>query len=394
MNRFVHYTPTEIVFGKGAEDKTGKLVKKHGGARVMIVYGGGSAVKSGLLGRIEALLEKEGLAYFSFGGVQPNPLLSLAREGVRRAVEFGADMILALGGGSVIDTGKAIAHGVANPEADIWQFWMREREPESSLPIGVILTISAAGSETSNSAVITNEETGEKRGLNIDLNRPKFAIMNPEFTFTLPPYQIACGIVDIMMHTLDRYFVKTDHNALTTELAEALLRVTAENGSKAMKNPQDYDAMSELMWCGSVSHNGMTGLGADVDFAVHQLGHELSGMFDIAHGASLSTMWGAWAAYTYKENPERFARYANKVWGVDYTDDIEFAALAGIEKTVEYFKSLNMPTCFSEAEMGVQPDEVIKELALRCTFYETRLVGQFQKLDKNDIYNIYIQANR
>jgi alcohol dehydrogenase YqhD (iron-dependent ADH family) len=394
MLEFIHYTPTEIVFGRNAEENAAKLAKKHGGSRVMIVYGSGSAVKSGLLKKTETLLEKEGLDYISFGGVQPNPLLSLAREGVRRAIEFGADMILALGGGSVIDTGKAIAHGAANPGVDIWQFWKKESVPEKSLPIGVILTISAAGSETSYSAVITNDETGEKRGLIIDLNRPKFAVMNPELTLTLPPYQIACGIVDIIMHTLDRYFVKADHNELTTELAEAVLRVTVENGRRAMINPHDYDAMSELMWCGSVSHNGITGLGVNIDFAVHQLGHELSGMFDIAHGASLSIVWGAWAGYTYKENPERFARYAKNVWGVVDADDIETAALTGIKKTVEYFKSLGMPTCFSEAKMGVQSNQVLEEMALRCTFYKTRLVGQFKKLDQDDLYNIYTQANR
>ena len=392
MKSFVYYTPTEIVFGKGVEERSVEFVKKYGGSRVMLVYGGGSAVKSGLIGKIENLLKSEGNEVALFGGVKPNPLMSYAREGARKAIEFEADMILAVGGGSAIDTAKAIAHGAANPQTDISQFWKREKELTSSLPVGVVLTISAAGSETSSSAVLTNEETGAKRGLTHDLNRPRFALMNPELTYTLPPYQIACGIADIMMHTLDRHFAITDAE-FTTEAGEALLRVVIENGAKAMKNPTDYNAMSELMWCGSVSHNGLTGLGEIPDFSVHQLGHELSAMFDVAHAASLTITWGSWAKYVYKTKPERFARYAEKVWGVERSGDDEKDAQIGIEKTVEYFKSINMPTCFSESEIGVQSDEVISDLAQRCSFYEKRIVGQFKPIDRNDIYNIYSMAN-
>ncbi|MDR1664224.1 MAG: iron-containing alcohol dehydrogenase [Clostridiales bacterium] len=395
MQAFTQYTPTEIVFGKGAELRLADMIRKHGGTRVMLVYGGGSVIKSGLLPRLEGLLREEKIECVAFGGVQPNPLLSRAREGVEKARAFHADMIIGVGGGSAIDTAKAVAHGAANPGADIWDFWVRKRELTKSLPVGAVLTISAAGSETSNSAVITNKETGEKRGLGTDFNRPAFALMNPELTYTLPEYQIACGVVDIMMHTLDRYFTKTEGNGFTAEVAEALLRVVIENGSKAMENPRDYDAMSELMWCGSVSHNGMTGLGNAVDFSVHQLGHELSAMFDIAHGASLSVMWGAWAEYVLEERPECFARYAEKVWGVKNGGDIMETARTGIEKTVGYFKSLQMPVCFSEArEIGAQPDSVAEELALRCSFRETRLVGQFKRLDKKDLIEIYRKANR
>ncbi|MCL2081164.1 MAG: iron-containing alcohol dehydrogenase [Oscillospiraceae bacterium] len=392
MQSFTMYAPTEIVFGGGAEEQLAAMVRKHGGSRVMLVYGGGSVVKSGLLPKLEELLSKEGIPSVAFGGVQPNPLLALAREGAVSAREFGADMIIGVGGGSAIDTAKAVAHGAANPEADIWQFWKAERPLTKSLPVGVVLTISAAGSETSSSAVITNQETGEKRGINTEFNRPRFALMNPELTFTLPKYQITCGIVDIIMHTLDRYFTQTGGNELTDEIAEALLRVVIRNGRKAASDPKDYGAMSELMWCGSVSHNGTTGLGRPMDFSVHQLGHELSGMFDIAHGASLSTMWGSWALYVCGENPERFARYADKVWGI--TGDTETAALAGIEKTVEYFRELDMPVCFSDSRIGVQPEAVAAELALRCSFHEKRLVGQFKKLDRNDLFSIYKLANR
>ena len=394
MHAFIQYTPTEIIFGAGAEDRLADMVKKHGGSRVMLVYGGGSAVKSGLLDKMKHLLKETGVAVTTLRGVQPNPLLSLVREGIIQASSFGVDMVVGVGGGSAIDTAKAIAHGTANPDIDIWRIWKGEHTLTRSLPVGVVLTIAAAGSETSNSAVISNKETGEKRGLGTDFNRPKFALMNPELTYTLPPYQVACGIVDIMMHTLDRYFTKTEGNALTTEFAEAVLRVTIENGRTAMQNSTDYDAMSELMWCGSISHNGTTGLGTTPDFAVHQMGHELSAMFGVAHGASLSMMWGAWAAFTYKEKPARFARYAEKVWGVDRSAGDEAAALAGIDKTVAYFKALHMPTCFSESEIGIQSDETITELALRCTYFEKRMVGQFKKMDRHDLYQVYTLANR
>jgi len=393
MQSFVYHTPTEIIFGRGAEDSIAVSAKKYGGSRVMLVYGGGSAVKSGLLGKLEDILRSEGIGIIGFGGAKPNPLMSHAREGVRTALDFGADMIIAIGGGSAIDTAKAIAHGAANPGTDILRFWNGEEALEKTLPVGVVLTISAAGSETSNSAVLTDGETGVKRGLTTDLNRPRFALMNPELTFTLPEYQIACGITDIMMHTLDRYFTKAEGNEFTDEAAAALLRVTVGNGRRAMADPGDYDAMSELMWCGSVSHNGLTGLGTTPDFSVHQLGHELSAMFDVAHGASLSVMWGSWAKYVLDEKPERFSRYAEKVWGIN-TGNAEADAHAGIMRTEEYFKELKMPVRFAEAQMGVQPNGVIDELALRCTYYGKRLVGQFKKLGKEDLHSIYRAANK
>ena len=393
MLSFTQNTPTEIHFGKDTHLNVGGIIKKRGGKRVLLVYGGGSVQKSGLLDNIVSQLEKDNIACMPFGGAKPNPVLSHAREGVKTAISFQADFILAVGGGSAIDTAKAIAHGAKNPETDIWRFWKRELEVERSLPVGVILTISAAGSETSNSAVLTNDETGEKRGLSTDFNRPLFAVMNPELTYTLPKYQIACGIADIMMHTLDRYFTQAEGNELTDELAEALLRVTIRNGRMAMENPTDYGAASELMWSGSLSHNGLTGLGRAGDFSVHQLGHELSGRFDAAHGASLTTMWGSWAGYCRSANTGRFARYARSVWGVQEQDD-ETAARLGIEKTVDYFKSISMPTCFTELNIGVQTDEVIRELAYSCTFFGKRMVGNFKPLNQTDIENIYRMANR
>ncbi|MDF2632809.1 MAG: alcohol dehydrogenase [Caproiciproducens sp.] len=393
MKSFTFYSPTEVVFGKGTELRAADEIKKHGGSRVLIVYGGGSVVKSGLLSRIEQSLTDGGLSFTELGGVSPNPRLSFARVGVEKAKEFGADFVLAVGGGSVIDTAKGIALGIANPGADIWLYWTQEAIPPKSMPVGVVLTISAAGSETSDSAVLTDEETGSKRGLSIDFNRPKFAIMNPELTFTLPPYQIACGIVDIMMHTLDRYFTLTEGNELTDEIAESLLRVVIKNGKIAMKDPSDYEAMSELMWCGSISHNGLTGLGANTDFAPHQLGHELSGKFDVAHGASLSAIWGSWAKYCYQTKPERFVRFAKQVWGIE-KNSVEETARAAMDETVAYFASLGMPTCFTELGIGVQSDEILGELADRCVFYGERTIGSFKKLDREDAYQIYKLANR
>ena len=293
MNNFVYWAPTEVIFGKDTELQVTAAIKKFNGNRIIIVYGGGSVVRSGLLNRVLEQFKKENIPYKALGGVQPNPRLGFAKKAIEEAKAFEADFILAVGAGSVIDTAKAIAHGVANPELELWDFWLRKQVVERSLPVGCILTLSAAGSETSNSSVLTNEETGEKRGLSTDFNRPKFAIMNPEITYTLPKEQITYGIVDIMMHTLDRYFTPTKGNVFTDEVAEALLRTVIHYGEKALQNSYDYEAMSELMWCGSISHNGLTGLGAVSDFAPHQLGHELSGKFDVAHGASLSTIWGA-----------------------------------------------------------------------------------------------------
>ena len=394
MQAFTYYVPTEIVFGPGAEDQTADLIKKHSGTRTLIVYGEGSVVRTGLLDRITGQLKLSGIEYLKHGGATPNPHLSFAKEGVKAALEFGADFILAVGGGSAIDAAKAIAHGTKNPDIDIWKFWTREEPLTKSLPVGVVLTISAAGSETSNSAVLTNTEIGKKRGLGTDFNRPRFAIMNPELTYTLPKYHIACGIADILMHTLERYFTLVDSNEMTDEIAEALMRVVIKNGVTLLENPSDYQAASEVMWCGSMSHTGLTGLGRPMDFSAHQLGHELSGRFDVAHGASLTTMWGSWARYCLSVNPKRFARYAKKVWAVEDSLPTDEAANEGIARSEAYFKSIGMPTCFTELGIGVQKDSVIDELAESCVFHGQRKVGTFKPLDKNDVFKIYQAANR
>jgi len=390
MNNFVYHVPTEVVFGRGAENETAALIGKYGGSRVLIVYGGGSIVKSGLLGKIREQLEAAGLAACEFGGAKPNPLLSHAREGVQKAIGFGADFILAIGGGSSIDTAKAIAHGTAAPETDIWEFWMKEKNVEKTTPLGVILTIAAAGSETSNSAVLTNPEMERKKGLTTEFNRPLFAVMNPEFTFTLPHFQLACGITDIMMHTLDRYINPLD-NEMTDAIAEALLRTVVAAGRKAVRDQTDYEAMSEIMWAGSLSHNTLTGLGARFDMTCHQLGHALSARYDMAHGASLSATWASLARYIYDAKPERFARYARNVWGIEEADDGR-AALAGIDATEEYFRSIGVPVRLSEGIEEEISDKDLKHLAHSCSFQGTRTIGTLKVLDENDMYEIYRMA--
>lgn len=393
MQSFQYYIKTDVVFGEGSVCRTAELVKKHGGSRVLVVYGGGSAKRSGLLDRVFALLDEALLPYDSIGGVQPNPRVELAREGVKRAVEFRADLILAVGGGSVIDTAKAIAHGAANPETDIWEFWKRREVLTRSTPVGVILTIPASGSETSDSAVLTNEQECEKRGLNTDLNRPAFAILDPKLAMTLPPRQVSCGVTDILMHTLDRYFTPADDNELTDALAEALLRVVIRNGPKVVENENDLHAMSEIMWCGSVSHNGLTGLGAPREFTTHQLGHALSEKFDAIHGETLSAMWGSWARYVWETKPARFARFARNVWDVDDVDADE-AAMLGIEATENFFRSLHMPVSLGELKgVGVQSEEGLQELALRCSYQKTRTIGSFRVLGYDEMLEIYRLAN-
>ncbi len=389
MRAFQYYMKTEVVFGAGSEAKTAALVRKHGGSRVLVVYGGGSAVRSGLLERICGQLRDAGITHETFGGVQPNPRLSHAREGVRKAAAFGADFLLAVGGGSVIDTAKAIAHGVANPETDIWDFWLRKAALEKTLPVGVVLTIPAAGSETSDSAVLTDEETCSKRGLSTDLNRPAFAVLDPTLAATLPRYQVACGVTDILMHTLDRYFNPVPDNEISDAMAEALLRVVIDNGPAAVENPAELHAMSEIMWCGSLSHNGLTGLGGQKDFAVHQLGHALSAKYDVAHGASLSAVWGSWAkAVADADRYSRFARFARNVWGVQEADDRK-AALQGIEKQVAFFRQLGVPTCLKD--LG-DPDPA--QLAELCSYGKTRTIGSFKVLDHEAILKIYQKTNQ
>lgn len=391
MQNFTQYTPTEIIFGRGTEVRTGACVKKWGGSKVLIVYGGGSVVRSGLLDRVKLSLEETGITYVELGGVQPNPRLLLAEEGVALAVKEKVDFILAVGGGSVIDTAKGISHGVARPECKLWDLWMKKEPLGNSLPVGCILTIPAAGSEMSDSAVLTNTEIGKKAGLSTDLNRPRFAILNPELAFALPKYQIACGITDIMMHTMERYFIPESNCQMTDEIAEGLLRTVIANGRKVMEDPCDYDAMCEVVWCGSLSHNGITGLGRDKDFSVHKFGHALGAKYDYAHGATLACVWEAWAKYLYMDGIDRFARFAEKVWGVT-CEDKKQAAEKGIQKTVDYFREIGMPTNLREIGVENITDGELMELALDATMGGTVKLAKIKTLDVEDVYVIFENA--
>lgn len=393
MENFVQYAPTEVIFGKGTENQTGEEVKKWGGSRVLLVYGGGSAVRSGLIGRVEQSLTEAGIAYEEFGGVKPNPRLAFAEEGVQKALAFGADFILAVGGGSAIDTAKAIAHGTANPEEKLWDIWTRKVPLTRSLPVAAVLTIPAAGSEMSDSAVLTNEEIGKKAGINTPFNRCRFAVMNPELAATLPAYQVACGVTDIMMHTMERYFIPGIQCEMTDCIAEGLLRTVIRNGAKVYENPADYDAMAEVMWCGSLSHNNLTECGRGKDFSVHKLGHALSARYDVAHGASLAAVWGSWARYLYQDQAlGRFVQFAKNVWGISEEGKSEQeTALAGIEKTEEFFRNIGMPVSLSQ--LGVQPGEQERmELSLDATMGDTVKLTRIRPLGAKEVNEIYQMA--
>jgi len=393
MENFNYLIPTKVIFGKGEENNVGAILKEFGATSVLIYYGGQSAKRSGLLDRVFASVEKAGIKYVEKGGVQPNPRLALVNEGVALAKANNVDFILAVGGGSTIDTSKATALALGCGVDDAWDIYTGKVAPTKCLPIGSILTISAAGSETSNAAVITNDEGGLKRSCRSELLRPRFAIMNPELTFTLPKYQRACGIVDIMMHTLERYFPGGDNCRLTDAIAEGVLKTVAEQGIIACNEPDNYDAQAEIMWAGSLSHNNLTGLGKEMDFATHQIEHELSGMFDVSHGAGLASLWGSWARYVCeKVGPEPFARYAVNVWGCRPYGDQMKTALAGIRKTEEFFLSLGMPIRIRDLGVGILTAQQIDELAEKCTFFGKRTVGSYMRLGKKEIMDILEMA--
>lgn len=391
MNNFEYYTPTKVVFGKGTESETGALIQGYGCKKVLVHYGGGSVKRSGLLDRICQSLESSGIAYITLGGVVPNPHLSLVYEGIELCKKEGVDFILAVGGGSVIDSAKAIGYGVTNP-GDVWDFYEKKREAEACLPVGTVLTIAAAGSEMSDSSVITKEEGWIKRGYSSNFSRPKFSVMNPELTMTLPEYQTMSGCVDIMMHTMERYLNRVDNMELTDGISEHLIRTVMKNAQILLNEPKNYEARAEVMWAGSLSHNGLTGCGTDGgDWATHQIEHELGGMFDVAHGAGLAAVWGSWARYVVSERPERFAQLAINVMGVEASGSDMETALKGIEAMENFYRSVNMPT--SLKELGVEPTEdQLKEMAEKCSYWGKRTIGCVKVLDGEDIYRIYQDA--
>ena len=339
-----------------------------------------------------ASLDAAGVAHVGLGGVKPNPRLSLVREGIALAEKEKVDFLLAVGGGSVIDSAKAIAYGITN-DGDVWDLYLAKKKAVACAPVGCVLTIAAAGSETSNSSVITDENGNHKRSYNDDIARPKFAIMNPELTYTLPEYQTMSGAVDILMHTIERYFTNDKAVELIDRMSEALMVTVMENARRLLRNPLDYDARAEIMWAGSLSHNGLTGTGRTGDFASHQLEHELSGMFDVAHGAGLSAVWPSWARYVYKRDVARFAQYAARVTGTETNYfNPEETALRGIEAMENFFRSVRMPVTIGELGIKDISDRQIDEMVAKCSWNGARKIGQFVKLDQSDMKKIYRMA--
>ena len=386
MNNFEFYTPTHIYFGKGYADQIGSLIVKYGYHKPLLVYGGGSIKQSGLYNRVISALDAAGLSHAEIGGVEPNPKLALAKEGIRLCREEGCDVVLAVGGGSTIDTAKVIAVGVPY-EADVWDFWCGKSQPKTALRTVCILTIAAAGSEMSQSAVITNEEGSIKRGINSEFNRPLFSIMDPELTYTLPKYQIACGVVDIMMHTIERYMTRKSEVELTDRIAEALLKTMVHYGPIAYHEPQNYEARAEIMWASSLSHNDLTGCGKDYFTINHKLGHELSAVYGTAHGASLSIILPAWMKYVYKYNIARFAQFAVRVMGCEYDyANPEITALAGIDAVETFFHSLDMPVRLSD--IGI-PESDIPMLAARVTANGANTFETYIELTTKEIEEIF-----
>ncbi|MBR5687368.1 MAG: iron-containing alcohol dehydrogenase [Prevotella sp.] len=392
MKDFNYYAPTEVVFGKQSEEQVALLVKKYGGTKVLVHYGGQSAKRSGLLDKMCDLLKEGGVDFVTLGGVVPNPRLSKVKEGIELCRNEKVDFILAVGGGSVIDSSKAIAYGVCY-DGDVWDFYLGKAEPKAMLPVAAVLTIPAAGSEMSEASVITNEDGDVKLGYSNDMSRPKFAIMNPVRTFTLPPYQTAAGVTDMIMHTMERYFTKDDDMDLTTDLAESVMRRMKTAIFDVLKDPEDYRSRAQIMWGGSVAHNGLTGCGVHDDWATHQLEHELSGMFDVTHGAGLAAIWPSWARYVMHENLSRFVRFAVNVMDVpnDFSDP-ETTALKGIEAMERFYHAIGMPVNIRELIGRDITDDEIDEMTRKCSRDYTATCGCLKTLHAADMKAIYQMA--
>lgn len=391
MRDFEFFAPTRVVFGRGAELKVGGLIRERGCGKALIHFGSRRVADSGLLGRVEKSLKDAGVDFVSLGGVVPNPRLSKVREGIALGREAGADFILAVGGGSVIDSSKAIAYGLAN-DCDVWDFYSGKARPRACLPVGAVLTIAAAGSEMSESSVITNEEGWLKRGCSSDLSRCAFAAMNPELTLSLPVYQTMCGCADIIMHTLERYFVRGGNSELLDSFAEGLVRTVMRAARTLCAAPGDYCARAEVMWAGAMSHNGVTGDRFIGDWACHQLEHELSGMFDVPHGAGLAAVWGSWARHVCPADPARFAKFAVNAMGCacDFRS-AEKTAVEGISAMEGFFESVGLPTSISKLGLKLS-DADIARLARKCSFEGTRTVGRFMPLDEAAMRAVYAGA--
>ncbi len=384
MLNFEFNLPTQVVFGKNQEKEAGAKIKEYGGSKVLLHHYGDDFSKD-LIETIKTSLKEQGVEYVELTGVKSNPRLSKVYEGIELCRKENVDFILAIGGGSAIDSSKAIGIGLYH-DGDIWDFYEGKGAPEKMVPVGVILTIAAAGSECSNGSVITNEVGWKKRALVAPCMRPKFAIMNPQLTCTVPKYLTNCGSVDIMAHVMERYFTNVRHVETTDRICEALLKTMISNAPIISKDPNNYDARAEVMWTANLAHNDLCTTGREGDYASHYLGHEISAMYDTAHGATLAIIFPAWMKYVYKHDIPRFVQFAQRVWNVDINHyDLEGTALKGIEKMCEFFKSLEVPVTMKE--IGAKKED-IPELAKKCTaVMET--VGMFVKLGYQDIVNIY-----
>lgn len=384
MDNFQFYSPTEFVFGKGQEHACGRLVKKYGGSRVLVHYGSGSVVRSGLLDRVKASLEAEGIYYVELGGVQPNPRDTKIYEGIEICREEGLDFILAVGGGSCIDSAKGIAAGVCY-DGDFWDMYMRKAPVAAALPVGTVLTIAAAGSEGSGASVVTKEDGMWKRDIGSDLLRPKFSVLNPELTCTLPPYQTACGATDIMAHIFERYFTNTKEVEVTDRLCEALLLTMIKETPRVMEDPNNYEARANIMWAGTVAHNDIVGVGRSQDWNSHGIEHELSGLYDCAHGAGLAVVMPAWMEFVYKHDVMRFAQVAVRVWGcqMNYFNPEE-TAVAGIKAFRRFLASIGMPINFEQ--LGAKREDIptlVEKLGVKGK------TGGFLPLSAEDVAAIY-----
>jgi alcohol dehydrogenase YqhD (iron-dependent ADH family) len=381
MENFVFQNPTRIIFGKGTENQVGSELKGY--KKVLLHYGGGSIKKSGLYDRVLQSLGAAGVDFIELGGVKPNPDLALVHEGVRLCREHGVDMILAVGGGSAIDSAKAIAMG-ALYEGDVWDFYVQKAVCQAALPVATILTIAAAGSESSDSTVISRAEGQLKRGYGSPHIYPKFSILNPELTATLPAYQHACGIADMTAHLLERYFTQARQVDLSDRLIEATLRTIQMYGPRVLADPSDYEARAEIMWAGTLAHNNLFGMGRVGDWASHGIEHEISALYDVAHGAGLAVVFPAWLKYNYQQDVQRFVQFAVRVWDVDYAfGDPDRIALEGIERQKRFFKSLGLPVSLGDMQI---PGDRIEEMAGKAVMFGP--IGQFKKLQKDDVHNI------
>lgn len=393
MKNFVYQLPTKFLFGRGAENEVGREVRALGGTKVLIHYGGGSAVRSGLIDRVKKTLDAENIGYVELGGVQPNPRDTMVYKGIALARREGVDFVLAVGGGSSIDSSKAIAHGLQY-DGDFWDFFCGKAKPEKTTPLGVVLTMSAAGSESSNSCVITQESTRTKRGLRSELNRPRFAAMNPELAMTLPPYQIACGATDILAHIMERYFTCETEVDLTDRLCEGAMQAVIRAAKIAVKTPDSYDAQAQLMWGSTIAHNETLGVGRVSDFGSHQIEHELSALYDVPHGAGLAVVFPAWMRYQLSKNPMRFAQFAVRVYGcsMDF-EHPERTALAGVEAHEAFLREIGMPVTLHE--LGARTED-IPALAAKTkkTNLETMTTGGAFPMTTQDVEAILHLADR